>query len=118
MKKVAILRCLLSSGVCTGAGCMRVFNRKTGAFAQYKDEEIELVAFMSCQGCGEVRMHNQEEIDTKIEKLAKLQPYAVHVAGCVKHPNAKGEMVTCKNIVSICDKLAARGIKIIEGTEE
>ncbi len=116
MKKIAILRCLLSNDVCTGAGCMRAFNKKTGSFAQYGDEDMELLAFWSCNGCGEVRMGNQAGLDEKIDRIVKMQPDAVHVGVCVKHENAEGEMVTCRNIVKICERLKEHGIAIVEGT--
>ena len=34
MKKIAILRCLIISASCAGAGCLRAFYEKDKAFAQ------------------------------------------------------------------------------------
>ena len=42
MKRIVILRCLRSNNVCTGAACMRAFNTKSGAFARYGEEPLEL----------------------------------------------------------------------------
>lgn len=50
MKRIVILRCLSSNDVCTGAGCMRAFNTKSGAFTRYAEEPLELEAFWSCNG--------------------------------------------------------------------
>lgn len=44
MKRIVILRCLRSNNVCTGAACMRAFNTKSGAFARYGEEPLELEA--------------------------------------------------------------------------
>lgn len=53
MKRIVILRCLRSNNVCTGAACMRAFNTKSGAFARYGEEPLELEAYWSCNGCGD-----------------------------------------------------------------
>ena len=42
MKRIVILRCLGSNNVCTGAACLKAFNKKTGAFARYGEEPLEL----------------------------------------------------------------------------
>ena len=97
MKRIAILRCLQSNDVCTGAACMQALHKKTGAFAMYGDEPLELEAFWSCNGCGDCKLKN-------------------HVGVCTKHRNDKGEKVTCRKIVEICERLRAGGIKIVDGT--
>lgn len=56
MKRIVILRCLRSNNVCTGAACMRAFNTKSGAFARYGEEPLELEAYWSCNGCGDCRL--------------------------------------------------------------
>lgn len=35
MKKIAILRCLITSASCAGAGCLRALYEKDKAFAQF-----------------------------------------------------------------------------------
>ena len=40
MKKIAVLRCLRVSASCTGSGCLRALNEKTGAFERYGDETL------------------------------------------------------------------------------
>ena len=37
MKKIAILRCLITSDSCAGAGCLRALYEKDKAFAQSAD---------------------------------------------------------------------------------
>lgn len=116
MKKIAILRCLRSNDVCTGAACMQAFNKKTGAFAMYGDEPLELEAYWSCNGCGDCRLQHQEGIEEKIARIISLKVDAVHVGVCTKHRDAQGEYVTCRKILGICERLREAGIEIVEGT--
>lgn len=51
MKRIAILACLRSGNVCTGASCMRAFSQRKASFACYGEEPLEPVAFMRCNGC-------------------------------------------------------------------
>lgn len=116
MKRIAILRCLQSNDVCTGAACMQALHKKTGAFAMYGDEPLELEAFWCCNGCGDCKLKNQAGIEEKLARIASLQVDAVHVGVCTKHRNDMGEKVTCRKIVEICERLRAAGIKIVDGT--
>ena len=51
MKKIAVLRCLRVSASCTGSGCLRALNEKTGAFERYGDETLQAAAVFTCNGC-------------------------------------------------------------------
>lgn len=116
MKKIAILRCLRSNDVCTGAGCMQAFNKKQGSFVRYGDEPLELVAYWSCNGCGDCHLEHQEGIEEKLERIESLRPDAVHVGVCTKHRTAEGTWVTCRKILGICERLREAGIEVVEGT--
>ncbi len=116
MKRIVILRCLRSNNVCTGAACMRAFNTKSGAFARYGEEPLELEAYWSCNGCGDCHFKYQEGIEEKLERIIGLKPDAVHVGVCVKHRTQDGQVVTCKTIEEICERLEAAGLTIVEGT--
>lgn len=116
MKKIAILRCLRSNDVCTGASCMQAFNRKQGAFARYGDEQLELEAYWSCNGCGDCHLQNHDGIEEKLERIKSLKVDAVHVGVCTKHRNTEGTWVTCRKILGICGRLREAGIEIVEGT--
>ena len=83
MKRIVILRCLRSNNVCTGAACLKAFNKKTGAFARYGEEPLELEAYWSCNGCGDCHFKYQEGIEEKLERIIGLKPDAVHVGVCV-----------------------------------
>ena len=51
MKKIAILTCIKSNSVCTGASCLKAMNERTRSFAPYKGEPLQLMAFLHCNGC-------------------------------------------------------------------
>lgn len=116
MKRIAILRCLRSNDVCTGAACMQALHKKTGAFAMYGDEALELEAFWSCNGCGDCKLKNQAGIEEKVARIVSLKVDAVHVGACTKLRNDMGEQVMCRKIVDICERLRQAGIKIVDGT--
>ena len=116
MKRIAILRCLQSNDVCTGAACMQALHKKIGAFSVYGDEPLELEAFWSCNGCDDCKLKNQAGIEEKVARIVSLQVDAVHVGVCTKHRNDMGEKVTCRKIVEICERLRQAGIKIVDGT--
>ena len=58
----------------------------------------------------------QEGIEEKLERIIGLKPDAVHVGVCVKHRTQDGQVVTCKTIAEICERLEASGLTIVEGT--
>ena len=113
MKRIVILRCLRSNNVCTGAACLKAFNKKTGG---YGEEPLELEAYWSCNGCGDCRFEHQAGIEEKLERIISLKPDAVHVGVCVKQRTDNGDEVTCKTIAEICERLQAAGLTIVEGT--
>lgn len=116
MKRVAILRCLRSNDVCTGAGCMQAFNNKTGKFSQYGDEKLELVAFWSCNGCGNMLMENQKGLEEKIQRIISMKTDVVHVGVCVKHKDINGDIAICSKIQKIISELKQYGIAVVDGT--
>jgi predicted metal-binding protein len=50
VKKVGIIICNRYR-TCAGGKCLRALRNREGAFARYKDEDVELVGFTSCDGC-------------------------------------------------------------------
>ena len=116
MNKIVILRCLQSNDVCTGAACLHAFNNKSEAFARYGDEELQLVAFFSCNGCDDCKLKHQEGLEEKMERILSLQPDAVHVGVCTIIKNEHGEKVRCEKIIDIWQRLEKAGIKVIDGT--
>lgn len=50
MKKIGIVICNRYH-TCAGGKCLRSLRNREGAFALYRDEEIELVGYTTCGGC-------------------------------------------------------------------
>ncbi|MFC1513531.1 CGGC domain-containing protein [candidate division KSB1 bacterium] len=50
MKKLGIIICNRYH-TCAGGKCFRSMKNREGGFERYKDEEIELVGFTTCDGC-------------------------------------------------------------------
>ncbi len=95
---------------------MQALHKKTGTFAMYGDEELELEAFWSCNGCDDCKLKNQAGIEEKVERIVSLKVDAVHMGVCTKVRNDMGEQVVCREIVDICERLRQAGIKIVDGT--
>jgi len=118
MKRVAIIRCLRSNDVCTGFACMQAFQHKTGKFAEYGDEEIELMAYATCNGCGNVQL-GEDGLRSKIDFLKKLRLDAVHIGICTKHKDSEGKRtILCPTIEKITQELSWSGVKIVDGTHD
>jgi predicted metal-binding protein len=49
--KIGILLCEKHCNKCHGLKCFRALNDREGAFAPYKDVDLELVSYCSCTGC-------------------------------------------------------------------
>lgn len=58
MKKIAILGCakIQEKSCVTCSKCLKALNTREGAFAAYKDEEVQLVALGNCGDCPGVIM--------------------------------------------------------------
>lgn len=113
MTKIAILTCLNACSVCTGAGCLRAFHEKTGGFARYADEPLQLAAFFHCPGCGKSPAADDGTLE-KLERLEKIGVQRVHVGVCAMQDAKQG--VLCPNMEALTDLLRQRGMEIILGT--
>lgn len=116
MKKIAVLRCLRVSASCTGSGCLRAMNEKTGAFERYGDETLQAVAFFTCNGCKENKLPNQEGINKKIERIKKINPDALHLSNCTMPKDEGDSRVICPVIKKLEDEFTAAGITVVRGT--
>ena len=108
--KIAIMNCQKADVTCTAAGCMKAFNARTGGFAEYGDQPVELVAFMHCNGCGQT-VENNESLAKKIERLEREGVEALHVGICTK--KEEGE---CPTITGILAEAEKKGIRPVRGT--
>jgi predicted metal-binding protein len=50
MKKLGIIICDRWRR-CAGGKCLRALRERDGAFSRYRDEEVELVGYTTCDGC-------------------------------------------------------------------
>ena len=112
MTKIAMLNCLKANEVCAGASCMRALNERKSTFAAYQDEDVELVAFMRCNGCGKSDPGEGGMLE-KIERLQSIGTDVVHVGVCTVRRSTGTE---CEEICRTIDALEARGIRIVRGT--
>lgn len=116
MKRIAIVRCLRSNDVCTGAGCLAALRNHAGAFARYEKEPLQLVAFCSCNGCGDLLLENRAGLQEKLEMLKLLEPDAVHIGVCARRRDERGAVVLCDKIKAMALALQRQGIEIVAGT--
>lgn len=117
MKKIAIIRCLITSASCAGVGCLRAFNNRAKSFSCYGDkEELELAAVWTCNGCGKSKLENQEGIRKKIERMKTEKIDALHLSHCAHKKKEDGVKYLCPTIKKIADELAEAGVVIVDGT--
>ena len=105
MKKVAIIRCLDVSMRCVGASCMKSFNSHTVKFERYGDEELELFAGLTCNGCGQT-VENDEGLKKKLDRLAEEPVDVVHFSSCTNK----------KDKEKMKDYLESKGVEVVYGT--
>ncbi|MEG2765424.1 MAG: CGGC domain-containing protein [Acidaminococcaceae bacterium] len=116
MKKIAILRCLKSTGNCTGASCLQVFNAKSAFFERYLDEDIQLVAFLTCNGCEEMQFTGEAGLEEKIERLLKLGTDIVHIGMCCETRVSGPQPKKCEHIVTLAALFQAQHLEVVWGT--
>jgi predicted metal-binding protein len=91
---------------CAGGKCLRALKNREGAFSLYKDTEIELVGYTTCNGCpgGNVEYTGEE--------MVKNGAQVIHLATglIVGYP-------PCPYIQTFKDFMEKRyGVKVIVGT--
>lgn len=114
MKKIVILRCLRSEENCTGAACLQAFNERCCQFARYGDEEIQLVAYMTCNGCRKITLGDSSGLEEKIERILSINPDVIHVGICCKTRTDDNEY--CPEALRLVDIFRNHGIEIVWGT--
>lgn len=114
MKKIVILRCLRSEENCTGAACLSAFNNKRGYFKRYGDEELQLVAFMSCNGCQNLEFEDDAGMQEKLERILSMKPDVLHVGICCQ--TRTDDLQLCKQIDKLIAFFKAHKIEIVMGT--
>lgn len=81
--KIGILTCSNTTRIldCPVGACLKDMYDRQGAFAQYKNQEIELVGVISCNGCPTIA--GEEIILPKIETMIYYGANAIHLSYCM-----------------------------------
>lgn len=111
MTKIAILACNKQGKTCAAGGCLDAVKNKTGRFITYTDD-IELVAFMRCNGCKSVPRED-DGIKKKIQSIVSLGAEVLHIGICTFKMDEGEE---CENITEIAEMFEEAGLKVLRGT--
>jgi len=91
---------------CAGGKCFRALKNREGAFERYKDREVEIVGYTSCDGCP------GGNIEYAPEEMQKNGADVIHFATglVVGYP-------PCPYVEQFCDFIEAKyGIDVVVGT--
>jgi len=110
VKKIAIFNCLIANSCCTGKACLQAFFAKSGFFIVYQKEDVELSAFVRCNGC-QHDFDNDAGFAEKIACLFELNIDVIHFGVCTIHNGQE-----CALITKLATGFEAAGIKVVRGT--
>lgn len=104
--KLAIGVCEKINGRCSTKGCFIAYNKKDKHFSKYKDSNVELQAFFTCNICSSESKENITKIATRLKEHGVG---IIHLGACA---------VKCKadNLEEIKKVFISIGIKVVEGT--
>ena len=70
MKKIAVLRCLRVSASCTGSGCLRALNEKTGARLNVMAMKLcRLLPFLPATAAAKINCLTRKALTKKLNAL-------------------------------------------------
>lgn len=104
--KIAIGICEKINGRCSTKGCFKAYNNKDKHFSRYKDSDVELQAFFSCNICSS---ESKENITTIAARLKEHGVERIHLGACA---------VKCKadKLLEIKEVFTSMDMDVIEGT--
>ena len=105
MKKISIIICDRYR-TCAGGKCLRAIRNREGAFALYKEEEVELVGYTTCGGCP------GGNIEYSPAEMKKNETDVIHLATglVVGYP-------PCPRLKAFCKFIPAKyGLDVVVGT--
>ncbi len=79
--KIGIIRCDEHSVNCAGFHCFPALREKKGSFEKY--DEIELIGFDTCGGCGRGKA---DKILAKATRLKEKGAEVIHLGNCLARP--------------------------------
>ena len=107
--KIAMLNCLKSNKVCTGAACLSAMNSRSRSFEPYQDTPLELVAMARCNGCeAGIDAGFQEKLERMVQEGAEV----VHVGKCT----VRKDGAECPVITKAAEYLEEHNIRVVRGT--
>lgn len=110
--KIGLLTCSNTTKVldCPASACLKDMNDRKGAFAEYKDQDVELVGIISCNGCPTIK--GEEIILPKIEALVHCGADRIHLTYCL--------MVLCPFVKKYLKVIKERfpSLSLVVGTHE
>ena len=80
MKSIGIINCFEVSKRCSGSGCFKAFNNKTGSFNEYNDES-QLLSFVHCNGCSE---NSVEQVVERAKRMKEVGVDTIHLSSCIR----------------------------------
>jgi predicted metal-binding protein len=105
MKKIGIIICNRYH-TCGGGKCLRSLYNREGAFARYRDEEVQLVGYTTCGGCPG---GNLEYVPAEMKRNGAE---VIHLATglLVGYP-------PCPRVQAFCEFIPAKyGLEVVAGT--
>ncbi len=115
MKRIAVLRCLKSSSHCSGAGCLKILFNKDKVYSKYQEEDIQLTAFWTCNGCDDISLGDEEGLRRKIASMERFSVDVVHLSHCVFKKNTDGSEEICPRVRAIVSELGKIGVRVEKG---
>jgi predicted metal-binding protein len=69
---------------CAGGKCLRSMRKREGAFSRYKDEDVELVGYTTCDGCpgGNIEYAGDEMVKNGVQVIHFATGFLVGYPPC------------------------------------
>ena len=87
---IVVVQCDIVMERCSGYGCERAFNERTGGFSDYSKDETFRTIYMTCGGCcGRAVMRKLNDLTRMLEKEESVQKESivVHLSSCITKDN-------------------------------
>ncbi|MBU3133126.1 CGGC domain-containing protein [Clostridium gasigenes] len=104
--KIAIGVCEKINGICTTMGCFKALNNREKNFSIYKNENLELMSFFTCDSCSSNSDENLINIARKLEQAGVQK---LHLGVCI----VKCQIQRTEEIKEIFKRY---NIEVVEGT--
>ena len=88
-KYIVVVQCDIVMERCSGYGCERAFNERTGGFSDYPEDKKYRTIYMTCGGCcGRGVMRKLHDLTRMLEKEEiQKESIVVHLSSCITKDN-------------------------------